>query len=207
MGRPRTAHPVKLFAGLIGGDPDLLRRARQLLTQRFGPADLDSELWPFDQTDYYEAEMGPGLQRWFVSFERLVQPDRLAEIKRESNELEQQIASAAALPEEIPLLGVDTAAPPAPAAVSRPVNIDPGYLDLSKLVLASTKDSAHRIYLNNGIYAEVTLQYAHGAWQALPWTYPDFRRPEYHVFFSRLRERFRQQQHEAAHYEPGADVP
>ena len=69
---------------------------------------------------------------------------------------------------------------------------------LSKLVLATTKDHAHRIYLGHGIYAEVTLQYAHGGWQTMPWTYPDYARPEYHAFFVQVRERFRAQQQSAA---------
>ncbi len=181
MGRPRTPKPVKLFVGLLGGDADLLRRVRQLLIRRWGPTDAESDIWPFDQTDYYAAEMGPGLLRWFLGFERPVPADQLVDIKHETNALEQQIADDALLPD-----------------ISRPVNIDPGYLDLSKLVLASTKDSGHRIYLGHGIYAEVTLQFAHGGWQVRPWTYPDFHRPEYHEFFTRLRELYRRQQHAEA---------
>jgi hypothetical protein len=176
MAKPRAARSVKLFAGLLSGDPDLLRRARQLLVKRFGPVDSESEFWPFDQTDYYQAEMGPGLQRWFLGFAQLVPPDALAEIKHETNALEAAIADDCQLLE-----------------IPRPVNIDPGYLDLTKLVLATTKDRGHRIYLGQGIYAEVTLQYVQGAWQILPWTYPDYRRAEYHAFFNRLREQLRQQ--------------
>ena len=181
MGKPRPARPVKLLVGLLGGDPDLLRRARQLLVRRFGPVDAESDLWPFDQTDYYQDEMGPGLQRWFLGFAPLIPPDQLADIKHETNAIEETIAADCALLD-----------------IARPVNIDPGYLDLSKLVLATTKDRAHRIYLGHGIYAEVTLQYAQGAWQVLPWTYPDYRRPEYHAFFSRLRDQYHQQQREGA---------
>jgi hypothetical protein len=176
MARPRTASPVKLFAGLLSGDPDLLRRARQLLTRRFGPVDAESAVWRFEQTDYYEAEMGPQLERWFVSFQNLLPPDRLAEIKLETNALEAEIADQVLRPD-----------------LPRPVNIDPGYIDLGKLVLATTKDRAHRLYLGHGIYAEVTLQYTRGAWQCQPWTYPDYRRPEYHAFFERVRELLRTQ--------------
>lgn len=174
MARPRAAKPVKLFAGLLGGDADLLHRARQLLTRRFGPADLESDLWPFDQTDYYEAEMGPALRRWFLSFERLIAPGHLAEIKLETNAVEQEIAEACLLPD-----------------IPRPVNIDPGYVELTKLVLATTKDRGHRIYLGHRIYGEVALQYTGGAWQPLPWTYPDYARPEYHAFFVEVREQLR----------------
>jgi len=176
MARPRAARPVKLFAGLLSGDVDLLRRARQLLTRRLGPVDLESDVWPFDQTDYYAAEMGPDLKRWFVSFATLVPPDGLAEIKLETNAVEERIAGDCLLPD-----------------ISRPVNIDPGYLDLTKLVLATTKDRGHRIYLGQGIYAEVTLQYAEGRWQTHPWTYPDYAQAACHAFFVQVRERFRAQ--------------
>jgi hypothetical protein len=181
MGKPRPARSVKLLVGLLGSDPDLLRRARQLLVRRFGPVDCESDFWPFDQTDYYQDEMGPRLQRWFLGFAEPIPPDRLAEIKHETNAIEEAMAADCALLD-----------------IPRPVNIDPGYIDLTRLVLATTKDRGHRIYLGHGIYAEVTLLYAQGAWQVLPWTYPDYRRAEYHVFFSRLRERLHQQQHEGA---------
>lgn len=178
MARPRAVKPVKLLIGLLSSDPDLLRRTRQLLARRFGPVDAESDLWRFDQTDYYEPEMGPDLQRRFLSFERPIGPDELAEIKLETNALEQQIADDCMRPD-----------------VTRPVNIDPGYLGLTKLVLASTKDRMHRIYLGHGIYAEVTLQYTRGAWQTLPWTYPDYTQPKYHAFFTQLRELLRAAQH------------
>ena len=176
MGKPRVPRPVKLFAGLLSGDPDLLRRARQLLARQWGPVDLESELWPFYQTDYYTPAMGPDLKRWLVSFATLAQPDDLVDHKHESNAIEEQIAADCLLPD-----------------IPRPVNIDPGYLDLNKLVLGTTKDAGHRIYLGRGIYAEVTLQYYHGGWQTRPWTYPDFHRPEYHAFFERVRELYREQ--------------
>ena len=174
MGRPRRPRPVKLIVGLLAGDPDLLRRARQLLTQPYGGVDLESEVWPFDQTEYYTEEMGPGLKRQFLSFERLIRADDIAEIKLRANALEERIAEDCAL-----------------SGCSRPVNIDPGYIDLARLVLATTKDRSHRIYVGSGIYAEVTLQYTRGAWQVLPWTYPDYRGAEYHAFFDRVRERLR----------------
>lgn len=176
MARARAAQPVKLFAGLLSGDPDLLRRARQLLTRCFGPVDAASEIAPFDHTKYYAPEMGPGLQRWFLGFATLIRPDQLAAIKLETNALEAHIAEQCLLPD-----------------IPRPVNIDPGYVDLTKLVLATTKDRGHRLYLGHGIYAEVTLQFAHGAWQVQPWTYPDYAQPACHAFFMDLRERLRAQ--------------
>lgn len=176
MGRPRPPQLVKLFAGLLSGDLDLLRRARQLLVRRFGPVDVEGVTWPFDLTDYYEAEMGPGLQRTFIGFERLIRPDELAAIKRAANLIEEEIGTQCLLPE-----------------IPRPVNIDPGYIDLNKLVLASTKDSGHRVYIGERIYAEITLLYARGGWQPLPWTYPDFAAERYHPWFTNLRERLRSQ--------------
>lgn len=176
MAAPRPHRPVKLIVGLLGGDVDLLRRTRQLLARRYGPVDLESDLWPFDDTDYYRDEMGPGLMRLFVSFERLIRPDALAQIKLETNRMETSIAEDALLRD-----------------IVRPVNIDPGYVDLGKLVLATTKNHAHRVYLSDGIYAEVTLRYSDGGWQPWPWTYPDFSRAEYHAFFERVRRRLKDQ--------------
>ena len=188
MGKPRAAKPVKLFAGLLSGDADLLRRARQLLIKRWGPSDLESDVWPFTQTDYYEAEMGPGLQRLFVSFERLIPPDELACIKLETNAVERQMHEDCVAVE-----------------VARPVNIDPGYLDLNKLVLATTKDAGHRVYVGHGIYAEVTLRYYYGGWQTERWTYPDYTTPEYHKFFVQVRERYRRQVREVMGAGPQRD--
>jgi hypothetical protein len=191
MARVRAAQPVKLIVGLLSGDVDLLRRARQLLARQYGAVDLESDFWPFVETDYYTAEMGPGLQRWFLSFERLIRPEALAEIKRHTNELETQIADECLLPDR-----------------PRPVNLDPGYLSLAKLVLATTKDRDHRIYVGSGIYAEVTLHYREGAWQAWPWTYPDYRKPEYLAWFERVRAVYRKQSDDMARWtQPPAREP
>lgn len=181
MARARAPQSVKLICGLLSGDVDLLRRARQLLVRRFGPVDLESDLWPFDQTDYYEDEMGPDLRRRFVSFQRLIQPGLLADVKDDTNEIERQIADQCAALE-----------------LPRPVNLDPGYVDLGKLVLATTKDRSHRIYIGRRMYAEVTLHFMEGRWQPWPWTYPDYRRPAYHEFFVRVRERLREQRRQPA---------
>lgn len=171
MGRPRVPRPVRLFCGLLSGDRDLLSRTRQALSREIGPIDLASDVWPFDQTDYYEAEMGPGLLRQFVVFERLVSPESLAAVKHETNAIEARLA------EECVGLGVE-----------RPVNIDPGYVAPGKLVLATTKDASHRVSIGQRMYAEVTLRWVKGAWEVQAWTYPDFRESRYHAFFAKLRE-------------------
>lgn len=172
MGRPRAPELVKLICGLLGGDADLLRRARQLLVRKFGPIDAESEIWPFTQTDYYQDEMGRELKRQFVAFEKLIRPDQLADTKLETNAMETLIAEQCALFD-----------------VARPVNLDPGYVDLGKLVLATTKDRAHRIYLANGIYAEVTLQFTQAGWIPGAWTYTDYREDRYHPFLTAARQR------------------
>lgn len=192
MGAPRRPQPVKLFCGLLSGDVDLLRRARQFLVRRFGPTDLESEVWPFRDTRYYAEEMGPDLLRCFLSFRPLIQPHALAEIKLETNAIEAEIADQCLRPD-----------------VSRPVNIDPGYLDPGKIVLATVKDRSHRIYIGQGIYAEVTLYYADQAWRAWPWTYPDYQRAEYHAYFQAVRQRLLEQRREppAAPSDRGEETP
>jgi hypothetical protein len=176
MGAIRPPKRAKLLVGLLSGDPDLMRLARQRLAKRFGDVNFETELWPFTATDYYRAELGDEIQRQFVFFHELVSVEQLAHIKRETNALEERICE-------------DTARPP----TMRPVNIDPGYITLSKLVLASTKDHAHRIYVGGGIYAEVTLRFESGGWKAWPWTYPDYAAETYHSAFTRAREALKTQ--------------
>ncbi len=182
MGAIRLARPVNLIAGLISNDTDLMRRAIRLLSEHAGPVEAVSDYWPFDTTDYYNAEMGEGLLRQFVSFERLVNPQELAAIKILSNHIEERICFDLALPPE-----------------QRRVNIDPGYVTLSKLVLATTKDYGHRIYLRDGIYAESTLHYENGQWAPWPWTYPDYADGRYHAFFERVRENYKNKLNALAH--------
>ncbi len=153
---------------------DALAWARQEATRHWGPVALESERFDFDQTEYYTAAMGPGLKKTFVAFETLLDPGELAAMKRQTNAWEQQYAGQAN------------------HAESRPLNLDPGYLTEAKLVLASTKDYAHRIYLADGIFAEVTLGYRDGAWRAGQWTFPDFRRDVYHAFLTQCRDYLRQ---------------
>lgn len=180
MGRLRPPAPVKLYVGLLSGDPDVLRRARQLLAREFGPTDAESDVWPFHFTDYYRDEMGPHLLRQMLSFERLVRCDDLPDAKRRCNALEERIAEECLSPE-----------------VARPVNIDPGYLDLGKFVLATTKDRSHRIHVGGAIFAEVTLEFTGGAWRTLPWTYPDYASAPYQAFLSAMRDRLRTQRSSA----------
>ncbi len=165
MGEVRDPQPVKIFVGMLTAQLSLLQKVNNLLQERLGPIDIESEILDFDCTRYYEKEMGPELKRRFLGFQRLVHPDALMEVKLLTNQLEQVLSEQG----------------------KRLVNLDPGYLTAAKVVLASTKDCAHRLYLGNGIYGEVTLVYQDRRFQTLPWTYPDYRSEAYHGFFRRVR--------------------
>ncbi|MCG3138383.1 MAG: hypothetical protein HJJLKODD_02246 [Phycisphaerae bacterium] len=176
MGMIKPPKASKLFVGVLTGDPDLWHRAENFLVRDFGPIDHRSPLWPFAHTNYYRDELGEQVQRCFVSFERLIRPENIAEIKRFTNDIETRLAEEVnGLPE------------------LRPVNLDPGYLTLSKVVLATTKDHAHRIYLQRGIFAEVTLHYQDHGWRSWPWTYPDYAADTYHGFFEQMRQLLKNQ--------------
>ena len=153
--------------------PDALDWARTELIGRYGPVAIESPRFDFTETDYYQATMGAGLLKQFFGFERLIRPEELPVIKMETNGFEAAYAEK----------GLHD--------VRRPLNLDPGYLSLAKWVLASTKDHSHRIYLERGIYAEITLHYTSGEFVPLPWTYPDYRREDYRAFFCSARERYR----------------
>jgi hypothetical protein len=171
MGTPCTPPNAKLICGILTADDDLLTEARRRLDRIFGPVDITDGPWPFDTTDYYTDEMGIGLRRWFVAFSQLVPPDRLAEIKHATNRIESDLADHHRTPTR-----------------RRPVNLDPGYVALEKLVLATTKNHAHRIYIGDRMYGEVTLRYTDGRWQPWPWTFPDYARETYHPFLTRARD-------------------
>jgi len=174
MGKIREPLPVKLIVSMFTGDATLLAVARGALSNRFGAIDYESELLPFHHTEFYAREFGPGLLRQIVAFAELISPQRLAEVKRTTNELELTWA-------------VDG---------KRRVNLDPGYVSLGKLVLATTKDYSHRIYLGQGIYAEVTLKYEHGRFQAWEWTYPDYASARYLEIFAEIRQSYVDQLHQ-----------
>jgi len=175
MGKPEKPDPVKLFVGVMTGYPETIFDIKNELESRFGRVDGDSQLFPFDYTDYYGDEMGDRLKKKFFAFQSLVSPKELVEIKLQTNELEKELAGK-----------LET-------EVARPVNIDPGYVGLSKMVLATTKNYSHRLYLGKGIYAEVTLKYEDGRYKPLPWTYPDYRSEEYMEFFDSIREKYSRQ--------------
>jgi len=143
-----------------------LRSAKILLCKKFSPIDFESEILNFDFTDYYCKEMGGGLKRQFVSFKKPIDAAKLSEIKIFTNKMEEKLRQN----------------------FSRTINIDPGYLDMSKLILATTKDYNHRIYIGRGIFAEVTLYYRGKSFLPWEWTYPDYKSQRYIDIFNKIRE-------------------
>jgi hypothetical protein len=170
MGDIHEPAPVQLLIAVVSRHEAALIWAREKAVQRFGPLACESAAFDFTETDYYTATMGSNLKKQFLAFAQLIAPGSLPEIKQQTNDWEAQYAATAGHVEP------------------RPLNLDPGYITPAKLVLASTKDHAHRIYLRDGIYAEVTLNFRKHRWQVQEWTYPDYRRDVYLQFFSRCRE-------------------
>jgi hypothetical protein len=170
MGDIHEPDAVMLIAAISSRYETALEWARERITSQYGPLALTSDAFDFTETDYYSSTMGGGLKKQFVACERLIDPGQLAAIKCRSNVWEAEYAANGQHSEP------------------RPLNLDPGYITPAKLVLASTKDHAHRLYLRDGIYAEVTLAYRAKRWQPLEWTYPDFRRDDFQQFFTACRE-------------------
>jgi len=178
MGSIGQFTPVKLFIGVLVSNSKFITEVEHRLSTAFGPIDHRSDVIPFDFTDYYEAEMGDLIDRKFFSFARLIEADRLPEIKRQTNDLEEELA---------PILRTPN------TNVKRPVNLDPGYVEQAKVILASTKNFYHRIYLGGGVFGEVTMHFKNNTYQFFPWTYPDYQSRDYQEFFLRARQIFRSQ--------------
>ena len=166
MGKIRTPHTVTLFSGIIAADEACLRDAVAALAAVWGPVADHSAVMPLSFTNYYGPEMGAGLLRQWVAFDGVRAQDELAALKRQSIDIEQHFAVGG----------------------RRRVNIDPGYVTPAKVVLASTKDYSHRIYLAHSIYAEVTMMFQKGKYVFLPWTYFDYRSEIALEFFLRIRK-------------------
>lgn len=171
MGEIKKHPPVKLIVGMITADPSLFLSAEELLSQKFGNIDFSSNVLNFDYTNYYEKEMGKNLLRKFISFENLIHPDECPKIKHFTNELEKRFL----------------------LENRRQINLDPGYITAAKLVLLSTKDYIHRIYLSDGIYAEVTLEMEGNSFKPWKWTYTDYRTEEYINIFNKIRQMYMNQ--------------
>ncbi|MHC1742150.1 MAG: DUF4416 family protein [Syntrophobacteraceae bacterium] len=171
MSEPKEPSPAKLIVGLLYREESLQREALARLAERFGPLDFLSEPRPFTYTRYYEKEMGSDLLRQTGSFLTPVHSGRLPDIKLYSNRMEQEYSRDG----------------------KRRINIDPGLLSAERLVLATGKNYTHRIYLRDGVYADLTLIYQGGDFQAFPWTYPDYLDPTLLHFLRTLRLKLRSQ--------------
>jgi len=167
MGDIKTHPPVKLIVGMIASDVGLFASAESILSGKFGEIDFASEVIKFNYTDYYIKEMGENLLRKFIAFEQFIKPEELIEIKIYTNEVEKEFLSA--------------------GTSNRSINLDPGYITAAKLILATTKDNIHRIYLRDGIYAEITLEMAGKSFRPWKWTYRDYRTDEYIAIFNEIR--------------------
>jgi hypothetical protein len=171
MAAPQFPDPVKLFVAVLWSDAAALDAAIARLGETWGECDFTGPDRPFDATDYYAAEMGPGLRRRLVGFRALVPPESLVEAKLLCNRVEDDLAGPA----------------------GRRVNLDVGYLDHNKVVLASAKPAGQKLHLGRGIYADLVGRYAGGRYQPFEWTFPDFRAGRYDDDLAALRRLYLEQ--------------
>ena len=167
MGRIQAPAKVKLVVGLLGRDPEILQISREILKARFGPEEEVMEPIPFTWTAFYARELGTAPLRAFVSYEPWVDREFLVDAKLATNALEADLSRDGL----------------------RRVNLDPGYLTLGQLFLASTKDQRWRVYVRDGIFVEPTLYFQDGAFHPFPWTYRDYQSPEYRGYMARARSK------------------
>lgn len=169
---------MKYFTALLSSDENLLSEAEGDLSAALASEiDLRSATFDWSFSDFYSKEMGAGLRRRLVSFNALAAPDRLASFKNQTQRIEDRYRDSAG---------------------ARRINLDPGYLDAFKVVLASTKNAGQRIYLREGIYAEVTLLFHNSGFHGLEYTYRDYLAPQTLAFLSELRARYLAQLRETA---------
>ncbi len=168
MSRPALPDPVKIVSSVFSGSTDILHKAIAVLSESLGEIDYVSAVLPFTYTDYYAKESGPSLARRFISFETLVPPDTLPDIKLFTNRVEEKFVKDG----------------------NRLVNIDPGYLSQAHLILATGKAYTHRPYIRDGIYADLTLIFVNHTFRRLEWSYPDYADENTIVMFNNIRERY-----------------
>ena len=162
-----------LICGVIAAGGENLGRAKAGMSEVWGPIGRESAILPFDYTTYYEEEMGGGLVRQFLAFAKVIGQERLPEFKHQAMALEAELGDESS------------------GRLRRRANIDPGYLSLERLVLATTKNFIHRVYLRDGIFADLTLVFRSETFVPLEWTYPDYRTPQAIEFFNQVREEFK----------------
>ncbi len=168
MSQPQNAQPAKLIIGILVHDKALFATVAKDLEQAFGAIDMISPWMAFNFTEYYAAEMGSPLHRRMLTFRTLIAQQELASIKLSTNAMEESFS-------------IDG---------KRGVNIDPGYLLYERFVLATGKNYSHRIYIGQRIYADLTLIFQQGNYQALPWTYPDYAHERMISFLNQVRNKY-----------------
>jgi len=166
MGQIHKPLPVKLIMSIFTQKDALFNVAEKALAKKIGPIDFSSQILSFNQTQYYKDEFGDNLKRKIISFRKLIPPDNLWRIKTITNGLENKFLQDK----------------------KRQLNIDPGYITQANLILATTKDYSHRIYIKKGIFEEVTLIFKNKTFTALPWTYPDYQSKELIDIFVQIRD-------------------
>lgn len=172
MGSPKQPEFVKLVMGMLTKNKKLFESAEEFFIKEFGNIDYRSPSLLFNYTEYYKKEMGSPLKRRFISFERLIPPEKISDIKLLTNSIEEKFSVQKK------------------KTLNRQINVDPGYISASKLILATTKDYYHRVYINKGIYLEVTLRWKNGTFEPLEWTYPDYRSKEYIGILNSIRNAY-----------------
>jgi len=168
MGKIRQPDPAALFLAALYAKKLPDEFVESLVVEHFGKIMSRSPVFAFDFSDYYREEMGPDLRKVFFVFETLIDPAALPEWKHRAIELENRHTEAG----------------------KRTLNLDPGYLQAPKLVLATTKNFTHRVYIGNGIYGDVQLYLRDGKFQINPWTYPDYKHPDHLAFFEQARKKY-----------------
>jgi Domain of unknown function (DUF4416) len=171
VAQPQPPEPVKYFIAILWADQGALSETYARLRESWGAIDFEGPDRLFDLTHYYDQEMGPDLQRRLISFAALRSPEELAQAKLTCNAVEDALADAK----------------------GRRVNLDLGYLDHNKIVLASAKGAGQKIYLRDGIYADLVARYAQGRYQPFPWTFLDFKDGRYDDELATLRGIYLQQ--------------
>ncbi len=171
MADPQLPDPVKLIVAFLWADTAAREEASARLTACWGEIDFTGPDRPFDATRYYVPEMGETLHRRLVSFVSLVAPESIREAKLRCNAIETELAREG----------------------RRCVNLDIGYLDHNKLVLASAKNMGQKIHLGGGIYADLIARYKAGRYQPFEWTFPDFKDGRYDAELAAIRTRYREQ--------------
>jgi len=181
LGQPAEAH---FLAGLLTGDEGLFARALEELEPFFGPVMRESEAVPWTHSSYYEDELGTDLLRKFVFFSRCVDPILLVEAKKATMEVERKLGrkTTGGITESDSSGTSD--------GIKRHINIDPGYMTRAKLVLASSKDFSHRIYLGGGVHAEVTLYFKDESFRPFFYTYQDYKDEKNISLFNEVRKEF-----------------